>query len=81
MPGFRIQIYADTDRKGAQEIRTRFLQLYPETEAYLTYQQPYFKVRIGDFRTRIEAYAMYKDLLQHFDKVLIVPDKINLPKL
>lgn len=81
LQGYRIQLFADSDRKGAQDIRTKFLQLFPDIDAYLTYQQPYFKVRVGDFRTRIEAYALYKEMLQHFDKVLIVPDKINLPKL
>lgn len=81
LQGYRIQLFADSDRKGAQDIRTKFLQLFPDIDAYLTYQQPYFKVRVGDFRTRIEAYALYKEMLQYFDKVLIVPDKINLPKL
>lgn len=81
IPGFRIQLYADTDRKQANDIRTKFLQLYPEADAYLMYQQPYFKIRIGDYRNRFEAHSMYKLLLNDFDKVLIVPDKINLPKL
>ncbi len=81
LQGYRIQIFSDSDRKGAQDTRTKFLQIFPDAEAYLIYQQPYFKVRVGDYRNRIEAFAMYKDLLQHFDKVLIVPDKINLPKL
>jgi hypothetical protein len=81
LQGYRIQLFADSDRKGAQDMRTKFLQLFPDIDAYLTYQQPYFKVRVGDFRTRIEAYALYKEMLQHFEQVLIVPDKINLPKL
>jgi hypothetical protein len=79
--GFRIQLYADTDRKQANDIRTKFLQLYPEADAYLIYQQPYFKIRIGDYRNRFESHFMYKQLLKDFDKVLIVPDKINFPKL
>jgi hypothetical protein len=78
--GYRIQIYANADRKAANDIRTRFLQLAPETEAYLIYQQPSFKVRVGDYRNRFEAYAMYKILLKEFENVLIVPDRINLPK-
>ncbi len=81
MPGFRIQIFSDSDRKGAQDARTKFLQLYPETDAYLIYQQPYFKVRVGDFRSKLEAHALYKKLQPDFDKVFIVPDKINFPKL
>lgn len=79
--GYRIQIFFGSDRKAANDARTKFLQLYPEVEAYLVYQAPYFKVRVGDFRTQLEAQAIYKDVLAQFDKVFIVPDKINLPRL
>lgn len=79
--GYRIQIFFGSDRKVANEARTKFLQLYPETEAYLVYQQPNFKVRVGDFRNQLEAQAIYRSLLTQFETVFIVPDKINLPKL
>jgi hypothetical protein len=79
--GFRIQIYSNSDRKTATDIRTKALQILPESEVYLVYQQPYFRVRVGDFRNRFEAYPIYRKLLSEFDNVLIVPDKINLPKL
>ncbi len=79
--GYRVQIFFGSDRKAANDARTQFLQLYPNTEAYLLYQQPNFKVRVGDFRTQQEAQAMFKELLRHFERVFLVPDKINLPKL
>jgi hypothetical protein len=79
--GYRVQIFFGSDRKAANEARTKFLQLYPETEAYLVYQQPNFKVRVGDFRNQLEAQAIYRSLLTQFETVFIVPDKINLPKL
>jgi hypothetical protein len=79
--GFRIQIYSNSDRKTATDTRTKALQLLPECEVYLVYQQPYFRVRVGDFRNRFEAFPIYRILLTEFDNVLIVPDKINLPKL
>ena len=79
--GYRVQIFFGTDRKVANEERTKFLNLFPEVEAYLIYQQPYFKVRVGDYRTALDAQAMYRKILNEFDKIFIVPDKINLPKL
>ena len=79
--GYRVQIFFGSDRKAANDARTQFLQLYPNTEAYLLYQQPNFKVRVGDFRTQQEAQALFKALLRHFERVFLVPDKINLPKL
>jgi hypothetical protein len=60
IPGFRIQIYSDADRKGATDARNKFLQLYPDADAYLIYQQPNFRVRVGDFRNRLEAHALYQ---------------------
>lgn len=81
MPGYRIQIFFGSERKEALDARTKFLQLFPETEAYLVYQAPYFKVRVGDYRNKLEAQAVYRTVLNEFDKIFIVPDKINLPKL
>lgn len=81
LQGYRIQIHFGSDRKSALDAKTKFLQLFPETEAYLIYQQPYFKVRVGDYRTRYEAQATYKKLISEFEKMFIVPDRINLPKL
>lgn len=81
LSGYRIQIFFGSERKAANEARTKFLQLYPEASAYMIYQQPYFKVRVGDFRTRFEAYAVYKKLIPEFEKIFIIPDKINLPNL
>jgi hypothetical protein len=79
--GYRVQLFFGSERKAATDAKTKFLQLMPSEEVYLIYQQPYFKVRVGDFRTKIEAEAMYRKLLSDFDKAFIIPDKINLPKL
>lgn len=79
--GYRIQIFAGSDRNNAQAMRSKFLTEYPEEQVYLIYQQPYFKLRVGDYRNLIEAQGMYKQLQKQFEQLLIVPDKINFPKL
>ena len=79
--GYRVQIFFGSERKNATDAKTKLLQLLPDEEVYLIYQQPYFKVRVGDYRTRLEAEAVYRKLINDFDKAFIVPDKINLPKL
>lgn len=81
IPGYRVQIFFGSERKAANDAKTHFLQLMPEEEVYFMYQQPYFKVRVGNYRTRLEAEAVYRKLITTFDKAFIVPDKINLPKL
>ena len=78
MPGFRIQIYFGNERVKAQEIRTDFLSNFPTTSAYLVYHQPNFKVRVGDFRTRLEAAGFLKKLGERYSSSFIVPDEVKL---
>lgn len=79
--GYRIQLFSGTERNNANEVKTRFLKLYPEFNAYLLYNQPYYKIRIGDFRTRLDAEVAYQKIKNVFDECIIVSDNIALPKL
>ena len=82
--GWRIQIYnssGSNSRAQAQSVRSSFLAKYPNVGAYLIYQPPFFKIRVGDFRTKAEAYAFYKQLLSDFPVSYLITDKINYPKL
>lgn len=79
--GYRIQLFSGSERTNANALKTKFLKLYPETPAYLIYQQPYFKLRVGDYRNKIEAQQIFYKLQDDFGQVIIIPDKINLPKL
>ncbi len=79
--GFRIQLFSGNERNNANNIKTKFLRLYREQKAYITYQQPYFKIRVGDFRTKLEAKIFYNKIKVEFEECIIISDKINLPKL
>ena len=79
--GYRIQLFSGTERNNANEVKTRFLKLYPEFNAYLLYNQPYYKIRVGNFRTRLDAEVAYQKIKNVFDECIIVSDNIALPKL
>ena len=81
--GFRIQLYTGTERKGALEVKSELQKNFPELQTYIIYQQPYFKVRVGDYRNQAEAQPDYYKLQVSgkFSKAFIVPDEINLPKI
>lgn len=78
--GFRVQLYYGGNRTEALELKSKFAQLHPDVESYLIYQQPYFRLRVGDFRTRLEAYKLMKKVEKEFPSVFIVNDEINFPK-
>lgn len=79
--GYRIQLFSGSERNNANALRSKFKTEYPNENVYLIYQQPYFKLRVGDYRNLIEAQEMYLQLQKSYGQLLIVPDKINLPKL
>ena len=79
-PGYRIQIYFGQNRTKANEVKTDFLQLFPNTGAYLVYQQPNFKIRVGDYRTRLEALKFLKEIQQLYAAAFIVKDEVKLPE-
>lgn len=79
MRGYRIQIYFGGIRQKASEIKLDFNGKYPEISAYITYQQPNFKVRIGDYRNRFEAQKFLKEIDGMYPTSFIVPDDVKLP--
>ena len=81
IPGYRVQIFFGSKRKDVLEVRTDFLAKYPDIGAYIQYDEPYFKVRVGDFRTQLKAQKFYKEISGYFPNSFIVEDLIVLPEL
>jgi hypothetical protein len=85
MEGFRIQIYASNNRNAREEsnkARAEFMSKFPDIVSYPLYAEPgYFKVRVGDFRTKTEATKLFQIISEEFPDAYIVPDVINFPDL
>ena len=82
--GFRIRIYFDLgqkSRKQSEEVAVGFMTNYPGIAVYRSYVSPYYKVSVGDFRTRDNALKLYHQLLKDYPKAFIVPEWINFPPL
>lgn len=74
--GFRVQIYNGNDRVKATQIKIDFMKRFPGVRTYLTYVQPQFRVKVGDFRTRAEAGEFYQKVNTLYSPCMIVPDFI-----
>lgn len=79
--GYRIQVHFGNEREKAKEIKTKFLQAFPDIPAYDSYQSPNFRVRVGDFRSKLEASKYLKQISASFPSSFIVTDNIKYPKL
>jgi hypothetical protein len=78
--GYRVQIYSGSNRTAAFNAQAKFNQKYPEMRTYIIYREPNFKVKAGDFRSRLEAERMKEELRPWFSAMFIIPEKINPPK-
>ncbi|QHS54683.1 SPOR domain-containing protein [Mucilaginibacter sp. 14171R-50] len=78
--GYRVQIYSGSNRTAAYNAQAKFNRAFPEMRTYIIYREPNFKVRAGDFRSRIEAERMKEQLKTMFAAMFIVSEKINPPK-
>jgi hypothetical protein len=85
MDGFRIQIFSSSNRNAREEsnkARAAFISKFPDVASYQLYAEPgYFKVRVGNFRTKTEATKLFLLVSKEFPNAYLVPDKINFPDL
>jgi len=82
--GWRVQVYFGTGhnaRQSAERVRAQFMAQYPGIPVYIIYQQPYFKVRVGNFVDRIAASKFLFLIKEDYPKAFLTEDKIDLDKL
>lgn len=83
--GYRIQVFSSnvqrTAKSEAFNIEKEIRDYFPETGVYVSYTSPFWKVRVGDFKTADEAAAFRSELLKAFPQlrnaIYTVKDKIN----
>ena len=86
IPGYRIQVYMDSGNQArvkTQRARAEFEQKYPDVNVYVSYDEPYFRLRVGDFRTRLDARRFMEQIAKDYPTgtVYVVVDTINFPDL
>lgn len=82
LSGFRVRIFFDnkqTARAASEEAEKFFKSKYHGISAYRSYVNPYFKVTIGDFRTRSEAVQLMRRIQGDFPSAFIVKESIVFP--
>lgn len=80
--GYRVRIFFDnsqTARNASEATLARFAASHPGIAAYRSYQSPYFKVTVGDFRTKSEAMELLERIKGEFPTAFILKENINYP--
>jgi len=77
--GYRLQIFFDSgsnSKNAAANIKLGFETVFPEVKSYLSYKEPYYRVRVGNFRTLIEAVGFQQKIAVEYPNAFPVKDKI-----
>lgn len=74
--GYRIQIYSGADRAAAKATKISFMKRFPSVRSYISYEVPYYKIKVGDFKTRKDAMDFHRYLSKTYSTT-IVPSLIN----
>lgn len=84
IPGFRINIFfqsGNNSKTNANQAKAAFIAKYPEIEAYVVFDEPNYKVKVGDFRTRMEARGFVEKIKADFPDAFVIKDNIFFPKI
>lgn len=75
--GFRIQIASNNNRFEIDKQRETVQKELKNFKSHIIYDQPYYKLRIGDYKTRLEAMKYLHEILDVFPSAFIVKDFIK----
>jgi len=76
--GYRVQIFSGSNRTEAYSAQARFKQIYKDINTYLSYEQPNYRVKVGDFTNRSQAQALTNQLKRDFNTVFIFTETIQI---
>ena len=82
--GYRIHIFMEIGNEAldhAKATKSQFERAFPDIPIYLTYSEPYFRLRAGDFRNRVEAEQCLRRIKPKFKEAFVTADMIYRPKL
>jgi hypothetical protein len=82
--GYRVQIFFDSgsnSKKRASDAMDEFISKYPTSKVFLTYKEPYYRVRVGNFRTLNEAVGFQKKIISDYPNAFPVKEKIGFKEL
>ena len=77
-PGYRVQVYVGNERAAADAAKLQLYQSFPELSAYMSYQQPTYRLKVGDFMKKMDAERYFSKLRSVFVSAQLQPDKVDV---
>lgn len=82
--GYRIRLFFDnkqTARMESEELEKAFQEQFPLIPTYRSYTNPFFKVVVGDYRTKSDAIRELNKILPFYPQAIVVKESIFFPAI
>jgi len=79
--GWRIQIINTDDRRLMETARSKFASRYPYLKMTWEHVQPYYRVQVGAYKSKLELESFLRELKSDFPRAIPVRDKVNKSEL
>ena len=79
--GYRVVIYNGSDRAKANEAKIKFMRSNPGTRTYMTYNVPSYKIKVGDFEGKGDAYKFLRRIQGSFPSAFVAPDIVTVKNI
>ena len=82
--GYRIRLFFDNKqsaRTESEELEKEFQLQFPQIPTYRSYTNPFFKVVVGDYRTKSDAIKELNKILPFYPKAIVVKESIWFPAI
>ena len=77
MNGYRVQVYKSTEMIDSKNMESMYIEMFGEEEVKLIFEQPFYKIRIGNLRNREEGEDFQEILKQRgIRNTILVPDMV-----
>ena len=77
---YRVRIYFDNSKDArtiSQQIVDTFSVYYPGVPVFRSYDNPYFKVTVGEFRTKSDAMRFLEAIRKEYPTVFLVRESFS----
>ena len=77
---FRLRIFFDNKRDAravSEQVMSEFQEIYPSVPVFRGYSNPYFKVTVGNFRSKSEAMKFLNEIKSQYPSVFLVKEVIS----
>ena len=82
--GYRIRLFFDNKQSArveSEELEKAFQLQFPLIPTYRSYTNPFFKVVVGDYRTKSDAIKALQKILPFFPQAIVVKESIYFPAI